>query len=353
MTRREAKSKRNPASRPAPPSPVFRLQCDPHDSIRPALVPRTEGQVTARRVRNEGRDIPTLLIALGRGLDLLGNHDTVPVGAQIDGAIHRDAAVQRVGELVVRGASAVGTDFVAKSPPDGYTVLLGFTSIVQVPILQPKVPYDIERDLLPVTMVAYVPLAIAVRADSPAKTVGDLLAMAKTTQVSYGTFGNGSTPHIYSESLAQGAGVQLTHIPYKGEALALTDVLGGQIQASWASLGLLSAHHRGGKVRILAIASLKRLHTLPEVPTFIEQGYTQFGTVSWSGILVPAGTPRPVIDRLNAEFNKALAIPEVGKSLADSGIDPVGTTPEAFGETLKADAVRWRNMIQQTGITAN
>lgn len=283
--------------------------------------------------------------AAGSGIDRMGRSIAERVGAAWGQPV--------IVENRVGGASAVGTDFVAKSPPDGYTVLLGFTSIVQVPILQARVPYDIERDLLPVSMIAYVPLALAVRADSPIKSVAELLAAAKTQTVSYGTFGNGSTPHIYGESLARGAGVPLTHVPYKGEALALTDVLGGQIQASWASLGLLSAHHRGGKVRILAIASLKRLHTLPDIPTFVELGHPQFGTVSWSGLLVPAGTPRPVIDRLNAEFNRALAIPEIGKSLADSGIDPVGTTPEAFGETLKADTARWRKMIHETGITSN
>lgn len=283
--------------------------------------------------------------APGSGIDRMGRM----LAERVAGAWGQPVIV----ENKVGGASAVGTDFVAKSPPDGYTVLLGFTSIVQVPVLQPKVPYDINRDFLPVSMVAYVPLALAVRADSPVRTIEEYLASARSNSVSYGTFGNGSTPNIYGESLARGAGVKLVHVPYKGEALALTDVLGGQITSSWGSLALLSGHHRGGKVRILAIASLKRLPGLPDVPTFVELGYQQFGTVSWSGMLVPAGTPRPVIDRLNAEFNRALASPDIAKTLSDSGIDPVGTTPEAFGETLARDAVRWRRMIEETGITAN
>ena len=283
--------------------------------------------------------------APGSGIDRMGRLLAEKVSAMWGQAVIID---NRAG-----GAGALGTELVAKSAADGYTALIAFTSVVQTPLLLPKVPYDIERDLLPVTMLAYVPLAFAVRADSPYRTVAEFLTGGKTLRLSYGTFGNGSTPHIYSESLARGAAIELTHVPYKGEALALTDVLGGQITASWGSLGLLSGHHRAGKVRVLAIASLNRMRALPEVPTFLELGYQQFGTVSWSGLLVPAGTPRAIVERMNADFNRALGMADVAKTLSDSGIEPAGSTPEAFAETIRVDSTRWRKMIQESGITAN
>jgi tripartite-type tricarboxylate transporter receptor subunit TctC len=167
--------------------------------------------------------------APGSGIDRMGRM----LAERVSGMWGQPVIVEnRVG-----GASAVGTEHVARSAPDGYTTLLGFTSIVQVPVLLPKVLYDINRDFLPVTMVAYVPLALAVRADSPIRTVAEFLDAAKTAPLSYGTFGNGSTPHIYSETLARGAAVRLTHVPYKGEALALTDVLGGRSPRAGGHLG--------------------------------------------------------------------------------------------------------------------
>jgi len=253
------------------------------------------------------------------------------------------------------GTGTVGSEYVMRSAPDGYTALFAFTSVIQAPALLPKVPYDIERDFAPVSLVAYAPVTLAVRADSPFRTLADLLAAAKNpaSPVSYGTFGIGSTFHIYGETLRRAANAHMVMVPYKGEALALIDLLGGQIQASWASLGLISQHVAAGRARALAIAQPARSRVIPDVPTFGELGFPQVGTVTWFGVLLPAATPRPIVQKMSADINRVLAQPEVANSLTQTGIEPAGTTPERFAEVLKVDSVKWRQMIQDAGITAD
>lgn len=253
------------------------------------------------------------------------------------------------------GTGTVGSEYVMRSAPDGYTALFAFTSVIQAPALLPKVPYDIEKDFAPVSLVAYAPVTLSVRADSPFRTLADLLAAAKdpASPVSYGTFGIGSTFHIYGETLRRAANVHMVMVPYKGEALALTDLLGGQIQATWASLGLISPHVAAGRVRALAIAQPARSKVIPDVPTFSELGFPQVGTVTWFGVLLPAAAPRPIVQKMSADINRVLAQPEVANSLTQTGIEPAGTTPERFAEVLKVDSVKWRQMIQEAGITAS
>jgi len=254
------------------------------------------------------------------------------------------------------GTGTVGSEYVARSAPDGHTALFAFTSVIQAPALLPKVPYDIERDFAPVSLVAFAPFVVAVRADSPFATLADYLAAARNpaTPVSYGTFGNASTYHIIAETLRRAARVNFIHVPYRGEALALTDLLGGQLQSSWASVGLISAHVRGGKVRVLAVAAPARSKALPEAPTFSELGYPQIGTtVSWFGVLLPAGTPRPIVDKLSADVNRIVARSDVSATLASSGIEPAGTSPEGFAEVLRVDTPKWKQMIQEADIRAD
>jgi len=252
------------------------------------------------------------------------------------------------------GTGTVGSEYVMRSAPDGYTALFAFTSVIQAPALLPKVPYDIEKDFAPVSLVAYAAVTLSVRADSPFRTLADLLAAAKNpaSPVSYGTFGIGSTFHIYGETLRRAANVHMVMVPYKGEALALTDLLGGQIQATWASLGLISPHVAAGRVRALAIAQPARSKVIPDVPTFSELGFPQVGTVTWFGVLLPAATPRPIVQKMSTDINRVLAQPEVANALTQTGIEPAGTTPERFAEVLKIDSVKWRQMIQEAGITA-
>jgi tripartite-type tricarboxylate transporter receptor subunit TctC len=195
---------------------------------------------------------------------------------------------------------------------------------------------------------------LVVRADSPFRTLAELIAAAKNpaTPVSYGTFGNGSTFHIYGETLRRAAGAHFIHVPYKGEALSFTDLLGGQIQSSFNSLGLASSHLRAGRVRALALAQPTRSKVLPDIPTFPELGFPQMGTVSWFGVLLPARTPRPIVDKLSGDINRVIADKDVSAALADSGIEPAGTSPERFAEVLRVDAAKWKQMIQDAGITA-
>ena len=253
------------------------------------------------------------------------------------------------------GTGTVGSEYVTRSAPDGYTALFAFTSVIQAPALLPKVPYDIERDFLPVSLVAYAPVTLSVRADSPFRTLADLLAAAKNSAapLSYGTFGAGSTFHIYGETLRRAANAQMVMVPYKGEALALTDLLGGQIQSTWASLGLVSPHLAAGRVRALAIAQTTRSRVAPDVPTFTELGYPQVGAVTWFGVLLPAATPRAVVQKMSADISGVLAQPQVSNSLTQTGIEPAGSTPERFAEILRVDAARWKQMIQEAGITAS
>ncbi|HUQ74130.1 MAG TPA: tripartite tricarboxylate transporter substrate binding protein [Burkholderiales bacterium] len=249
----------------------------------------------------------------------------------------------------------VGSEYVMRSAPDGHTALFAFTSVIQAPALMPKVPYDIEKDFAAVSLVAYAAVALAVRADSPYRTLADLLAAARNpaAPLAYGTFGAGSTYHIYGETLARAAKAHMVMVPYKGEALAMTDLLGGQIPSTWASIGLASPHVQSGRVRALAVAHTRRSPALPDVPTFTELGYPQLGTVSWFGVLVPAATPRAVVEKLSADINRVMALPEVAEPLARIGIEPAGTTPERFAEVLRVDAPKWRQMIQDAGITAS
>jgi tripartite-type tricarboxylate transporter receptor subunit TctC len=253
------------------------------------------------------------------------------------------------------GTGTVGSEYVMRSAPDGYTALFAFTSVIQAPALLPKVPYDIEKDFAPVSLVAYAPVTLSVRADSPFKTLADLLDAARNpaAPLSYGTFGAGSTFHIYGETLRRAANAHMVMVPYKGEALALTDLLGGQIQSTWASLGLVSPHLAAGRVRALAIAQATRSKVAPDVPTFAELGYPQVGVVTWFGALLPAATPRAIVRKMSVDINGVLAQPEVSSSLAQTGIEPAGTTPERFAEVLRRDAARWKQMIREAGITAS
>lgn len=251
------------------------------------------------------------------------------------------------------GATAmIGTEYVARHPADGYTLLSTFTSYVQAPILF-KAPYDPEKDFAPVTQAISAEVIMEVRADSPYKTFADVIAAAKTGKLSYGSFGNGSSFHIYGEAVKRAMGVDMIHVPYKGEALILTDLLGGQITVGFNSLGTALPQIRAGKVRPIALAASQRSKILPDVPTFPELGVPKLSGGAWFGIFAPAGTPRPVVEKISADINGFLHSPEMQKWLRDQGMEPRGTTPDEFGQFIKADLVRWRQLITELGIKAN
>jgi tripartite-type tricarboxylate transporter receptor subunit TctC len=252
------------------------------------------------------------------------------------------------------GATAmIGTEYVAKQPADGYTLLSTFTSYVQAPILFPNAPYDPEKDFAPVTQTMTAEVILEVRADSPYRTFADLIAAAKTGNLSYGSFGNGSSFHIYGETVKRAMGVDMTHVPYKGEALILTDLLGGQITAGFNSIGTALPQIKAGKIRPLAVAAAVRSRALPDVPTFPELGIAKLNGGAWFGIFAPAGTPKPVLEKISADINFFLNTPEMQKWLRDQGLEPTGMTPDQFTQFIKGDLAKWRQMIGELGIKAN
>ena len=253
------------------------------------------------------------------------------------------------------GATAmIGTEFVSKQPADGYTLLSTFTSFVQAPILFPNAPYDPEKDFAPVTQTMLAEVIMEVHADSPYKTFADVIAAAKAgTRLSYGSFGNGSSFHIYGETVKRTMGVEMTHVPYKGEALILNDLLGGQINVGFNSIGTALPQIKAGKVRPLAIVSASRSRALPDVPTFPELGVPKLNGGAWFGIFAPAGTPKAVVEKISADINFFLNQPDMQKWLRDQGLEPTGMTPDQFTQFIKADLAKWRQLITELGIKAN
>jgi tripartite-type tricarboxylate transporter receptor subunit TctC len=246
----------------------------------------------------------------------------------------------------------LGVDAVAKSAADGYTIVLGQTSNLAInPTLYAKMPYDSQKDLAPIVLVADAPLVMVTGSNSPYKTLADAVqaAKAKPGAVNFASPGNGTVAHLTSELFQTAAGIKTQHVPYKGAAQALTDVVGGNVELYMSSVPTLLGQIKQGKLRALAVTSAKRADDLPQVPTINESGYKGFDAVTWFGFLAPAGTPKDVIAKLNAEFNKALAQPDLRKKLGDQGADPVGGTAEQFATLIKQDVVRWGKVVKDSG----
>ncbi|WP_297725417.1 tripartite tricarboxylate transporter substrate binding protein [Limnohabitans sp. Rim8] len=254
--------------------------------------------------------------------------------------------------------TVIGTDFVARAPADGYTLLSTFTSLVQAPALLPKVPWDPERDFTPIVQLIRSEVILLVRSDSPYKTLGEFIAGAKTAKangapLNYASFGNASSFHIYGEALKRGAGIDLTHIPYKGEAASIVDLIGGQVVSSFNSIGTAMPHIKSGRVRPLALVGSVRSKVLPEVPTFGEAGVAKLDTSGWFGMLAPAGTPRSIVDKIANDTAQILALPEVTETLRGQGLEPTGLGPDAFARFLHEDLLRWKSLTQELGIKAD
>lgn len=246
----------------------------------------------------------------------------------------------------------IGVDAAAKSTPDGYTLVLGQTSNLAInPTLYPKLAYNPQKDLTPIGLVASAPLAIVVAADSPYKTIADLIAAAKAKPgtLNYASSGSGTVAHLATEQFQKTAGVQFTHVPYKGAAQGLTDLIGGQIQMYVSSIPTLIGHIRNGKMRALAVTSLRRNADLPNVPTLDESGYKGFDAATWFGIAGPAAMPKEVVTKLNAAFNKALATADVKKNLEAQGAEILSGTPEKFGSLVHSEIGRWGPIVKASG----
>jgi tripartite-type tricarboxylate transporter receptor subunit TctC len=246
----------------------------------------------------------------------------------------------------------LGVEAAAKSAPDGYTLVLGQTSNMAInATLYQKLPYDPQKDLAPVVLVARAPLVLVTSAATPFKTLDDAVKAAKSKPgaINFASPGNGTVAHLTSELFQKAAGIKLQHIPYKGAAQALTDVISGSVELYMSSVPTLLAQIRQGKLRALAVTSAKRVDDLPDVPTIQELGFPGFDASTWFGFLAPAGTPNEIIARLNAEFNRALQQPDLRKRLAEQGAEPIGGTPAQFATLIREDIVRWGKVVKESG----
>ncbi|MFM2066269.1 MAG: hypothetical protein RLZZ584_1178 [Pseudomonadota bacterium] len=246
----------------------------------------------------------------------------------------------------------LGVDAAAKSAPDGYTIVIGQTSNMAInPTLYAKMPYDAQKDLAPIVLLANAPLVMVTAVNTPYKTLADAVnaAKARPGAVNFASPGNGTVAHLTSELFQKAAGIKTQHVPYKGAAQAMTDVISGTVDLYLSSVPTLLGHIKQGKVRALAVTSARRVDDLPEVPTINESGFKGFDAVTWFGLLAPTGTPKDVIARLNAEFNKALQNPELHKRLSDEGADPAGGTPEQFAALIRDDIPRWGKVVRDSG----
>lgn len=246
----------------------------------------------------------------------------------------------------------LGVDAAAKSPADGYTLVLGQTSNLAInPTLYAKLPYNPEKDLTPIVTVASAPLVLVVATDSPYKTLADVLAAAKAKpeSLNYASSGSGTVAHLATELFQKTAAVKFTHVPYKGAAQGSTDLIGGQIQMYMSSVPTLIGFVKNGKMRAIAVTSLKRTADMPSVPTIAESGFKGFEAVTWFGVAGPAGLPKDVVAKLNGAFNKALQDPDVRKKLAGQGADALGGTPEQFAKLIHDDIGRWGQIVKESG----
>jgi tripartite-type tricarboxylate transporter receptor subunit TctC len=246
----------------------------------------------------------------------------------------------------------IGNDAVAKAEPDGYTVLYNTSSIALSPAIYAKLPYDAQRDLAPVVQTATIPMVLAVNPSVPVRDVRGFVEhlRARPNALSYGSSGTGNVTHLTAVMLLRSQRLEAVHVPYRGSAPALIDAISGQVQFVTDTVNSALPLIREGKLRALAVTSSKRLAPLPDVPTIAETLIPGFEAGAWQGIMVPARTPRTVIDRLNAAAMEALADPAVLAKLAEQGTEPLGSTPDEYGRILRDETVRWGRVIAENGV---
>lgn len=246
----------------------------------------------------------------------------------------------------------LGVDAAAKASPDGYTLVVGQTSNIAInPSLYAKLPYDPLKDLVPVALVSSAPVVMATGMNSKYKKFEDVVAAAKSKpgELTLGYSGNGTVSHLAGELAQKAAGIELRNVPYKGAAQAMTDLMGGNIDLYMSALPTLLGHVRSGKLRPVAVTSLKRSPQLPDTPTLAELGYKDFEASTWYGVLAPKGTPDAVVARLNKAVNDALAQPDVIEKLRSEGGDVLGGTSQTFGQLLRTDLPRWGKIVKDSG----
>ena len=250
------------------------------------------------------------------------------------------------------GALTIGLDLVAKSPPDGYTIGMGPIGALAITRhMVAKLPYDIERDFQPIALVARGHLLLAVSPKLPVNSVEELIAYAKKNpgKLSNASSSNGSPGHVGGELFKYMTGTEIVHVPYRGGSLAINDLIAGHVDLMFESLQSIAPFARAGKVRALGVSGAKRSPAFPDLPTIAEAGVPGYLAPTWTGVIAPAGVPRPIVDKLNAAINKALKSEAFKEKFAKIGDEPAGGTPEDFAETIKTDSAKWADVIKRSG----
>lgn len=271
------------------------------------------------------------------------------IASKLEGRLGKPVIV----ENKAGAGGVVGTTFIARANPDGYTIGTGNLAPMAVnPTLMQSIPYDPAKDLAPVILIENSPLVLSVNNSVKANSLKELIALAQAEpgKLTFGSSGVGGAHHLSGEMFREQAHIDITHVPYKGGNLAATDLMGGHItmmfEMGYSALPAI----RGGKVRPIAVTSSHRLKVLPDVPTMAEAGLPGFESYNWQGIVAPAGTPRPIIDRLNQELNAVLKDPEVAKAIEDTGSEAGGGSPEDFAAFIKSETAKWAHVIKQANI---
>ena len=309
-------------------------------------------------------------VALASGLPLTGTAQSFParpitivVPASPGGAI--DLAARLIGQKLTEawgqavvidnrtGATGIiGTDFVAKSPPDGHTLALVASSHAINPSMVKKLPFDTIKGFEPVVQTHVVPLMLIVSNSLPAKSVPELVAYGKANpgKLSFASSGSGGAPHFSGELFKSMTGIDMVHIPYKGSTLAHPDLISGRVSLMFDTVAAINVQVKAGTVRALAVTTAKRSSVAPSVQTMAEAGFAGYETSTWGGVLAPAGTPRAVVAKLNAEINKILVMPDVRQRLLEAGIEPAGGTPQQFSDFLGREMTKWAKVAKDAGI---
>ena len=284
-----------------------------------------------------------------------------PAGGGIDTVIRLLAPKmgESLGQQIIvdnrSGASGtLGTEIVAKSPPDGYTLLATFSSHSQNPILYKNLPFDTLRDFAPITIFGTVPNILVINPSLPVKNVKELIALAKKRpgEILYASIGPASPSHLSAELFNSMAGIKTTHVPYKGAAPSMISLAAGETQLTFTTVLVAVPYVKTGRLRALGVASLKRSPAMPDVPTIDEAGVKGYDSTAWWGLLAPGRTPRPIVDRLHAATVGALKLPEMRERLVQLGAEPGGISPEAFDQLIRDDIAKWGKVVKALGITA-
>lgn len=277
-------------------------------------------------------------------------------GNDIVGRIVAAKLSEGLGQQVVvdnRGGAGgtIGTDILAKAPPDGHTMLVNNISLAVNHTLFKKLPYDTLKDLGPVSLIGRQPNIVVVHPGVPAKSVRELLDLARAKPVNYGSGGIGTASHLSTEMLKLMTKVDMTHVPYKGLGPALVDLVGGRLEVIISTMASALPQLKAGKLRPLAVTTAKRSSFFPEVPTLDEAGVKGYEFSTWYGLLVPAATPKPIVDRINAETRKALESPAVREQFVKQGLEPVSSTPAEFAAYLRSEVAKWSKVVKASGAT--